>query len=377
MACVDACPKHAIKMVVEEDGHFYPHIDKSLCVGCLLCQHLCEKVHKFNYSCNERKSIPYSVYNKNAEVYKRSTSGGVFPAIASYVLLRNGVVYGAAYDEMGRVRHRRITSVDEICLLQGSKYLQSDMAGTYLSIKRDLENELEVLFSGTGCQVAAVLSYFENHKKRHLIYTMDIVCGGVPSLLLLSTFAKHEEPRFLGTSYYRVKEKYEYAYKTEGGKIVVPRKSLPLDGFKSSLTNRYSCYNCKFAGIHRKSDWTIGDLWGRPGADFCLSLCICHSDRAKEILEHKSDLHLEPIQSWDFVMDNPRLVNGMCSFGRRIERRCMTWLFKHCSYRTLRKIYASDVKRTDVLWMIYKFYRLLRFKLYMRHSSLIAKELIK
>ena len=49
----------------------------------------------------------------------------------------------------------------------------------------------------------------------------------------------------------------------------------------------------------------------------------------------------------------------------RLERRILEWNFQHLSYKTLCKIYASDTKPWDILWMKYKVYRLMRYKMSM------------
>ena len=42
MACVDICPKRAISQFIDEDGHTYVKIDKSLCIGCKQCENVCK-----------------------------------------------------------------------------------------------------------------------------------------------------------------------------------------------------------------------------------------------------------------------------------------------------------------------------------------------
>ena len=41
--CVTQCPKHRIKMSekMNEQGHYYPAIDKENCVACGLCCQMC------------------------------------------------------------------------------------------------------------------------------------------------------------------------------------------------------------------------------------------------------------------------------------------------------------------------------------------------
>ena len=201
LACVDACAKQAISLKVGEDGHFYVMTDETKCIGCLRCESICTNIHQRRYGDNNKVSAPFAIYNKEKNFYEKATSGGIFPALASYFIFHCGVVYGAAYTDGIHVAHRRISKIDEIEALQGSKYEQSNMLGIYKSIAEDLKKDLKVLFVGTGCQVAGILSYFNNHRKKSLIYTADLVCGGVPSSLLIESFAKNT-PQFAAVNSY-------------------------------------------------------------------------------------------------------------------------------------------------------------------------------
>jgi hypothetical protein len=283
-------------------------------------------------------------------------------------------VYGAALLEGSRVKHIRIDNVDKLYSLQGSKYLQSDMRGVFKLIKHDLDSERIVLFSGTGCQVAAVLVYFKEHKNCDKLYTVDLVCGGVPSLLLLKSFIAHANPTFKAINSFREKEKYIFSYLDVNNNIVRLDRALPLDGFKSCLTNRYSCYNCRFVGIHRKSDWTIGDLWGdRDGLSRSRSVCLCHNPRSINILLNL-DGCIEKID-WRFIINNPRIVNGVAPFAKRFERIYLSKIFSYLPYSIIKKIYGSEVKKYDVLGLVYKVYKYVLFTIYYKKSKKKAKKI--
>lgn len=40
-ACMNACPKGAVKMTEDKEGFPYPEIDESLCIGCSKCLLVC------------------------------------------------------------------------------------------------------------------------------------------------------------------------------------------------------------------------------------------------------------------------------------------------------------------------------------------------
>lgn len=375
MACRDICKYGAISQSVGKDGHFYIEVDSHKCIGCKKCERVCQNIQSRNYADNAKSSIPYSVYNPNVIDNPKSTSGAMFPAIARYFLNNDGVVYGASFKrDKIHVECRRIDNSNDLYLLQGSKYQQSDMSGVYHAIADDLRQGRKVLFTGMGCQTAAVHAFFDKNKNKDNLYTIDIVCGGVSSSLLTDTFIKECGVKaILG---YREKAKYKLTYINRDNEVVSSVRNLPLNGFDSMLTNRYSCYNCKFVGLHRHSDFTIGDYWGDKHNDGKVrSLCICHSERAISIFE-RLDIEAEKL-SWDFVIDNPRVADGYCPFGNRYERTHIDDIFAHCSYNTLMKIYASDIKTTDFLWMLYKIYRVICYRRYRKASINRIKKIIE
>ena len=375
MACRDTCKYGAISLAMGKDGHFYIKVDSLKCVGCKQCERICKKIQSRDYADNVKSSIPYCVYNPNVLDNPFSTSGAMFPAIARFFLENDGVVYGASFKtDKIHVECRRIDDSKDLPLLQGSKYQQSDMSGIYLAIADDLRQGRRVLFSGLGCQTAAVLAYFDRNENNNNLYTVDIVCGGVSSSLLTDTFVK--ENRVKGIISYREKAKYQLTYINGDGEVVKSKRNLPLSGFESMLTNRYSCYDCKFAGLRRHSDFTIGDYWGDKHKDGKVrSLCICHSERAKKLFK-ELDIEEEKL-SWSFVYDNPRVADGYCPFGKRYERTHIDDIFARCSYKTLMKIYASDIRKTDFFWMLYKLYRVLCYRRFRKDSINRIKKIIE
>ena len=94
-ACMACCPKEAISMCADEEGFKYPVIDRNRCVECGKCVRTCPIT-------NKQKKNPvvasYIAINNNKNQREASASGGLFSVIAHYVLERNGVVFGAAYD---------------------------------------------------------------------------------------------------------------------------------------------------------------------------------------------------------------------------------------------------------------------------------------
>lgn len=136
-ACFNRCPVGAISMQENDEGFLYPHIDTVKCVGCHLCKQVCpvinyHKIKKDNPLC-------YAVAASD-EIRKNSSSGGVFSVLALHILEQGGAVCGASFDNTC-VCHIIIEDANELCKLQGSKYLQSDVSGIYKPIKDILEKK--------------------------------------------------------------------------------------------------------------------------------------------------------------------------------------------------------------------------------------------
>lgn len=266
--CYNVCPKHAISMVEDEFGYVYPNIDEEKCINCGLCKMRCTYQNK-----DKKLNMPIQVFAacaKDKEILKNSASGGVFSSIAKEFLKQGGVVYGSSMIiKKGEsiVKHTRVDNVDELYMLQGSKYVQSNIKETYFQIKNDLYNGKKVLFSGTPCQVASVKE-FMNDKN---LLTIDIICHGVPNNKMFNDYLQvieKKERDNIKEFKFRDKTKgwglfASYTFNNSNKKIIKPAYELSYyQLFLDSKIYRKNCYNCPYAKESRCSDITIGDYWG-------------------------------------------------------------------------------------------------------------------
>jgi len=370
LVCVDSCHQDALTSYIGSDGHYYVNVKNDRCIGCLQCERTCPLVSKQDYDQSEL-SVFHAAWNKNSEERAQSASGGAFSAMARFVLERGGLVVGAATENVCDVRHIVISDITELSKLQGSKYTQSDTRGIFQKTYQLLKDGREVLFSGTGCQVGALLSFLKNRKYHGNLITVDLICGGVPSKLLLQNFIENEPYRIKRIISYRTKENgwkpmgFKYNLKVEGEDGTIHDytgiNNVVTTAFSTELTERYSCYDCRFVGKHRRSDFTIGDLWGDkmyPQEHYNgVSLVISHNHKAEALLEDMSDyLQVMPCDEDQATEVNFRLVNGHSSKQYLPERRYLEILFSHFSYKTLKKIYANDYENYSP-WVIFKIIR--------------------
>lgn len=271
-ACMNICPKSAIKMQADEYGFIYPVIQQDLCVQCGACMTVCGYQNK--PKTEEPKKV-YAAASKNSVLLLKSASGGAFAVIAEAVLKNEGIVYGAALPmENGilKPKHIRVDSLDKLILLQGSKYVQSEIGDTYSQAKRDLIQGKVVLFSGTPCQIAGLKKYLK--KEYNNLITIDIICHGVPSKRLFQDFIEFHGKKLGGKItefYFRDKTKGQgmitrSVYVGEGHgfkeKVLMGGCTAYFHFFLKSYTYRENCYSCPFASEERVGDLTVGDFWG-------------------------------------------------------------------------------------------------------------------
>ena len=150
------------------------------------------------------------------------------------------------------VRHIAVHSIADLHLLQGSKYTQSDTTGIFKQVYKFLKEKRLVLFSGLGCQIAGLMNYLPHNRTFDNLYTIDLICGGVPSKSLITKYLEHEHVKTIHS--FRNKNVYEFSVVTQDDKVeVIPlsKRPLPLCGFYTELTNKNICYDCRYVGVHR------------------------------------------------------------------------------------------------------------------------------
>ena len=140
------------------------------------------------------------------------------------------------------------------------------MGFCYREVRGLLEQGRMVLFSGTPCQVAGLYQYLG--KKYDNLFCVDFICHGVASPGVwqgyLSECRKRNEiqeivfkDKIKGWQWWYVKIQYrDHTWYRRG----------TMEPFMRSYLNyaniRPSCYQCRFKGLKRISDFTISDCWG-------------------------------------------------------------------------------------------------------------------
>ena len=273
-ACMNKCAAHAIVMKEDENGNRRAIVDETLCVRCGLCTQVCPHFYITGPSSFDKRTFVAFAHDKR--LAEKSSSGGIFAILAQYVIRQGGVVYGAAMiyeNDILLCKHIRIDSMQDLPLLQGSKYVQSRTDGIFTKVKKDLSEGRLVLFSGTSCQVDSLKHFVSDH---NLLFTVDLVCHGVPKDTLfrnyISYLEKKSKSKIVDVSFRSKSQKHLGKEERYGvfltcsykgrvfSRTIHNERSSYLNMFLNRAGYRDSCYHCAYASLQKPADLTLGDF---------------------------------------------------------------------------------------------------------------------
>ncbi len=271
----------------------------------------------------------YACFNLNKSEREKSSSGGVFIFLAKKVIEKNGVVFGARFDEHWKVIHDYAENMENVTAFLTSKYAQSSMRNMFCKAKGFLENNRLVLFSGTPCQIKGLKFYLG--KEYHNLLTVDFICHGVPSPKVWEEYLKEKSNgKTIRAVNFRDKtegwEKFSLKIEFEDGSVYRENKfqDLYMKGFLKDIYLRPSCYQCLDKGINRLSDITLADFWGiehiKPEifADRGISAVLIHSIYGEKIWEDKipsgevaSGMMIEEVEPESVIQYNLNMISSV------------------------------------------------------------------
>lgn len=259
-ACVNICPVNAIEMSPGKIGHIYPNISEK-CIECKKCVKTCPV--NTNVELQHPKKV-FAFWVKDKKEHQTSSSGGAAACFTNYILDSDGVVYGCASLPYGLIEYIRINKKEDAYKLKGSKYVHSHINDTFRSIKSDLQEGKKVLFIGLPCQVAGLKNYLG--KEVDKLYTIDLICHGVPSQQLLFEYIQSLGIERSTVDMITFRETKDYYLTIKSSDKILYRKNECKDlyymAFNDNLCFRDSCFTCRYSVPERVGDLTIGDFWG-------------------------------------------------------------------------------------------------------------------
>ena len=285
---------------------------------------------------NSYKKTVYCGWTKNSEDLCESASGGIFYCLAKKILEEDGYVVGAVYsDDFKSVKHIMSRNIEDIKRMRGSKYSQSNYVDVIDKVEEKCKNGNNVLFSGTPCQCYVI----KKRVKSDRLICVDLICNGVQDRRILESEIRRLEvnagakitdysmrykkdhlhlPIYMHAKFENGIQYEEQLYKSALGKIYGARLAL-----------QRSCYNCKFKGISRLGDITIGDyrgfrVLGDKGINQCgASTIIVNTEIGNKLLDSiKGDLDLlQALSLHGVIFSNNRIViSGIRPSNKKIVR---------------------------------------------------------
>ena len=327
--CQNVCPKQAITMGFNEDGFLIPTIDEEKCINCGLCEKSCIK--KSSIGIENKIYSFYKGHSPYKETVSTSSSGGAFTELASVILGKGGVVFGAVYNTVYTVKHVPGESLTDVERMRHSKYIQSDASGTYKLVKLYLKQNRDVLFVGTPCQVFSLKKYLKTDYPN--LYLVDLLCFGVMSTGVFKSYVEficHKNDILSQNIQVNFRKKgindYPNAFTIERDNDVLFAETFhgATKGmgylFGSRLAVRESCQNCAFQCENRCGDITLGDYVYCTDTtnDYNTSLIITNSLKGDDLL-HNSAIQIEPLKQDEIDFSRKRLNKVPISNPKRYK----------------------------------------------------------
>jgi len=274
-ACGDICPKDAITFKTDNEGFWYPEVNMDRCIDCHLCEKVCPMIHIDELKGNAKgEPKVYGGYNKDVVIRFDSTSGGIFSMLAQAMYKEKGYVSGAIYTEDFNVVNFISNDKKDLKRLRSSKYVESNAEGLYKRIKQLLDAGEKVLACGSPCQMAGLRQYLRKDYDNLII--VDFLCRATNSPKVFRKYLEDLEGRF-GGKIIAIKDKNkDHGWHSLARKITFDNGQVYYGegheddyrrGYHNNVFERPCCYECKFKGIPRLSDITLGDFWALNKVD--------------------------------------------------------------------------------------------------------------
>ena len=297
-ACAQICAQNAIMMLEDEEGFLRPCITEERCVECGVCNQICP-ANKIKEKTDYKQQ--YFAIKNTDDIRKLSSSGGVFTAMSDVVLEKNGYVIAPIMDDKFNVYHTVARNKSERDQMRNTFYVQSNTTQIYSLTKKYLNEGRMILFVGTPCQIAGLYAFLGKENDR--LYTVDLICHGVPSPAIFKKYIEYISNKKGEVSEFRFRDKTlgwgGYTVSTKvNGKTVTNKQWLQSYNclFSKNYINRKSCSICKYTNYDRVADVTIGDFWSIKKVDASfydkkgVSVVLVNSKKGENLLKECKDI---------------------------------------------------------------------------------------
>lgn len=307
--CASVCHKNAIRINLNDEGFYQSFVDESLCVGCGKCVKVCPEINQ-PHNAPLKSAELYSYIDNDADVLKKSSSGGFAYAMSKNAHRAGWAVVGCVFDKKKHEPEHIIVTPsmpeEKLHDLQGSKYLQSYFAGAISQIA----NQKTVII-GTPCQIAGARNLLPNKD----IVFVDLICHGVPSRQAYIKYLEYlNKYKGLDTggdfsTVFRYKECgwreiYIYNENCEKSYCESQYKDPFFLIFEHGFCYSKNCYECPWRS-KSAADIRLGDYWHEKYSsnNQGVSMVAVFTDKGKEFLknvgmENSGKLLKEPMSDY-------------------------------------------------------------------------------
>ena len=295
-ACLTVCSCDAIHLSLNARGFYQASVDNSKCVDCGRCIHTCTRFDKVVDGRDIRASSCFAMQSSDAETVRRSSSGGIAHEIAAWALQQGYLLCGAVYDlTTDRVRH---VITEDISLLDGSKYLQSDTS-VFAELIAKARNGQRFAVFGVPCQIAGLAKAAELKECRDKLLLVEVFCHGVPTYHLWARECENVRKKLrcgrFDSVQFRDKKNgwHSYCLRFEAnGKVYYGTRERDFFYrvfFEDVLLND-SCINCRMRKEQSFADIRLGDYWGKryQGRNDGVSVVFCNTSFGEEVIQQLS-----------------------------------------------------------------------------------------
>lgn len=296
-ACQSVCPHKAITVPLNADGYFQALVDEEKCIGCGLCQTVCARfVSPESHTQSMRAFQVAGAYSSTKEVQQHTTSGGIAYEIARWGIENGYKILGVIYDySADRAVSVLIDDVEQLPLLRGSKYLQSNAAPAFEKLVAEAKSDSgrKYICFGTPCQIFGLRQLIARKHLKNEFLLVDLFCHGVPSYLAWQPYVRDMRIRLgdLRQVNFRYKGNgwHQYTIRLQGVdgtyEKICYRDPFYRYFFDNVVLNA-SCFTCAVRKERVASDLRLGDFLGGAyeGREDGVSAVLAATPRGEEIM---------------------------------------------------------------------------------------------
>ena len=296
-ACVSVCTKKAISLQLNKAGFYEAVLNETLCINCGKCQKVCSR-YQDTQGVSLYAAEHLAMQSNECDIVKTCSSGGLAYELALQAAESNEVVIGCIYNcENQKAEHIRIKNKEDLELLKGSKYVQSNNADAFRAAVEQAIQDRETRFTvfGTPCQIAGFARTAEHLGFRERTLLVEIFCHGVPSYHVWDMQLEEIKKKLGGNPTdvqfrYKKDDWHSYCIKAErDGKVWygTREKAEFWHVFFENVLLNDACIVCKERREMSMADIRLGDYWGHRFEKHSdgVSAIFAMTERGKEAVQ--------------------------------------------------------------------------------------------